>query len=543
MLCKPLLSDDGDRHAKISDAILYYICIDNRPLNAIQCKGFQQLMKELAPHYKIPDKDALKRRLDERYDAMAQVFKRKLCEASHVTITTDVWSETASSAKSYMGVTVHFVTNGGGRKLESGNVEVIELPERAENRIASGLLSTLTKWQIEIGKVVAVVTNDEPSMVGAVARTFGQDRHVACFAHVLNLVAEDSMKKCEGLADIVDRVRSIVRYVKSSVDATGELRQRQIDTGTPENETKKLILDVKDGWCVTFRMMERFVELWNAIDEVLSPSKHGATIATNPECPTADELVALKEIVDLLRPLEFVARECSAEGYIALSKVIPLISCATNEYKRIAQTTALSARLKERVLAELETRFGHVEFARQVSLATILDPRFKIIHFRNAQALANAVYLLRDTVSKSSGRPAGMLPGEPDRPVRGEAKYDLWIHHRLLAHKSTGERGDDVAAAAATTLRDELSLYLDSPLASLKDDPLEKWESMRTLYPSLYGVACEYLSIVATSVRADGLFSEAGVATYRSRNRLTGKRLRKLLFLNSVAREYWGFSE
>ncbi|XP_011149591.1 zinc finger BED domain-containing protein 4 isoform X2 [Harpegnathos saltator] len=512
-------SDSKDRHMRISNAILYFICVDNQPFTTIQCKGFRHLMKELAPLYKIPDKDTIKKRLDEKYDVMVQVFKQKLSAASYVTITTDIWTETTSS-KSYLGVTVHFITNEL-RKLESGNIEIVELPERTENHIRCILLSALMKWNIDINKVVAVVTNNESTMVNAVTQTFGQDKHILCFAHTINLVVENSINNCEGLGSVIDQVRKVVKFVKNSVYVTNKLHQRQIDLGTPENENKKLILDSESRWSSTFYMIERFIELWNVVNEVLY-MKHEI-----PGAPTAEDLDTLKEILDLLRPLEFVTQECSTDKYLAISKMIPLISCIMIEYNKMTQTKQLSRKLKQVILEELEKRLGRTEFVRSASLATILDPRFKNIHFQNAQAMSDAMYLLRDTINKLSNASSS---GESDTEQE-KSKYDLWIHHRLLANMPKDE--DDEA------LKDELSLYLASPLATLKDNPLEKWESTRTLYPTLYKVAIKYLSIVATSVPADSLFSKTGLAGVRSRNQLADKRLHKLLFLNSVDPEYW----
>ncbi|XP_014481789.1 PREDICTED: zinc finger BED domain-containing protein 4 [Dinoponera quadriceps] len=509
-------SDDGDRYMQITDSILYFICTDNQPFSIIQCKGFKHLMNELVPLYKIPDKDTMKKRLDEKYDVVAHMFKQKLSEASYVTVSTEILTETAPS-RSYLRVAVHFIASGS-RKLESGDIEVIELLEHTEYYIRYTLVNALTKWGIDTGKIVAVVTNNEPSMVNAVTQTFGKDKHIICFAHTINLVVENSMKSCEGLDDVIEQVRALVKFAKSNVHVSNELCQRQVNAGTPETEAKKLILDVKAKWNTTFHMIERFVELWNTLGVILY-TKH-----ETPRTPTADELVTLKEILDLLRPLEFVAQECSTERYLAVSKVIPLISCALTEYKRSTQTKRLSQKLKEAILAELDGRFGRIEFVNAASFATILDPRFKNIHFRDAQALAEIVYLLRDTIGELSHASSS---GEAN--AEQESKYDLWIHHRLLAHKPKEEDDD-------ASLKDELFLYLASPLASLKDEPLEKWESMKALHPTLYKVAAKYLSIVATSVPADSLFSKTGA---QPRDRAAGKRLHKLLFLNSVDPEYW----
>ncbi|XP_071557747.1 zinc finger BED domain-containing protein 4-like [Temnothorax nylanderi] len=299
--------DDGDCQAQILDAILYFICADHRPLNIVQCKGFKYLMKKLVPLYKIPNKTAIKRRFDIKYDTVAQIFKQKLNEASHVTITLDTWSEVGSS-KSFLGVTVHFIEANGVRKIESGNIAVFEFLECCVDYTTHAILSILTKWDIDIDKVVAVVTNNESNIVSAVTQTFGQDTHIMCFAHTINLVAENSIKNCEGLYYLVNKVRSVVKFVKSSTELTNELYQYQINLGTSEDEIKKLILDANIKWNSTIYMIERFLELSNVIKKVLFTNNK--VVFSNPEMPTADELKTLKEILDLLKPLEFVAQEC-----------------------------------------------------------------------------------------------------------------------------------------------------------------------------------------------------------------------------------------
>lgn len=88
------------------DAILNFICIDYRPFNTTcQYKSFKHLMKELAPHYKIPSKNTIKKKLDEKYDVAAQIFKQKLNEILHVTISIDTSKE--ESCKSFLRVRIH----------------------------------------------------------------------------------------------------------------------------------------------------------------------------------------------------------------------------------------------------------------------------------------------------------------------------------------------------------------------------------------------------------------------------------------------------
>ena len=65
-------------------------------------------------------------------------------------------------------------------------------------------------------------------------------------------------------------------------------------------------------------------------------------------------------------------------------------------------------------------------------------------------------------------------------------------------------------------------------------DPLNWWkENESTKYSAVSLLAKKYLSIVATSVPCERLFSEAGTIISKKRNRLSPERLNQLLFLNS----------
>ncbi|CAL1685933.1 unnamed protein product [Lasius platythorax] len=508
-------SYSNDEDAKILNAILYYMCIDDKPFNTIHCKGFKYLMKELAPNYKIPSEKTIERRLDEKYDVIVKNFKQQLNETLYVTIGIDTWSE-AVPCKSFLLVTVHFIASAT-KKLESGTIELIELSEYTVDYITSALRNTLNKWGIS--KVATVVINTESNIVfKTVAQFFNPTQCIICFVHIIDLVAENSMKNCEGLSDIIDKVRLTVKFIKDSTDINNELHQRQVNLG--KTEIKKLILDIDFivRWNITFHMIERFIELWTVINVLLINHK-----TPDIKVPTDDELNMLKEIVVLLRPLACMAEECSAENYIIISKIIPLINCALIEYKKTTQTMELSMKLKETILKELQSIFGQIQSIDSISIATILDPRFKTIHFQNTQTLANIMYQLRGCINNSNQNELSSVSSSHESNTeQDKTKYNLWNHHKFLAHEH----------------KDELTLYLAMPISSFNDDPFEKWESMKIQFPSLYKITRRYLSIVATPVPAKRLFSKTR-KMIQSEDQLTVERLNKLSFLNSVDKRYW----
>lgn len=66
------------------------------------------MMKEAAPGYKIPSDKSFKKLLDEKYEALHNIYLEKFKGINHFSITCDVWSETMTM-KSFLGVTIHYV--------------------------------------------------------------------------------------------------------------------------------------------------------------------------------------------------------------------------------------------------------------------------------------------------------------------------------------------------------------------------------------------------------------------------------------------------
>lgn len=61
--------------------------------------------------------------------------------------------------------------------------------------------------------------------------TFGARKFIACFAHTINLITNGSIDKCVGLNELVEKVRTIVKFIKNSVNVSDELRQYQKNEG------------------------------------------------------------------------------------------------------------------------------------------------------------------------------------------------------------------------------------------------------------------------------------------------------------------------
>ncbi|XP_025418687.1 zinc finger BED domain-containing protein 4-like [Sipha flava] len=297
--------------------------------------------------------------------------------------------------------------------------------------------------------------------------------------------------------------------------------------GKKEGNVHKLILDVKTRWNSTFYMIDRFLVLSKLVSDVLLQKPLG------PEMFTARELQQLRETIKLLRPFEKVTLEISSEKYVVISKIMPLLNCVTIEIESIQPNLDIGIELKRNIIAELKKRFGKIEFLYMIPIATILDPWFKNLHFRDPvacqKAIAEVKKLAKNSVQDTSSTECSSMDEEQKTD-----NFDLWEHHKTLVHKKYKKKQTRTDSAKTTNV----NAYLSQPLISLKEDPIQCWEEMKTVYPDLYILARKYLSVMDSSVPSEKLFSKASLTLSKSRNKLLGKRLSKLLFLNSVD-DFW----
>lgn len=112
---------------------------------------------------------------------------------------------------------------------------------------------------------------------------------------------------------------------------------------------------------------------------------------------------------------------------------------------------------------------------------------------------------------------------------------DLWAIHDTLVLESNKVLNRDNAGGIPIELRQ----YLNTSLAPRNSDPLALWSDLRAQYPNVYKIAVKYLANSATSVPSERLFSKAGQVMTKQRNRLCGKNLDMILFLQSVKEEIW----
>lgn len=254
---------------------------------------------------------------------------------------------------------------------------------------------------------------------------------------------------------------------------------------------------------------------------------------------TREELDLLRDIVLVLKPVENVITECSGDTYVTSSLVIPIIRCMIITIRARNPCTEVGQRFQEKLLAETHRRFNDYESRELLAISTILDPRFKRMHFQKPLLAATAVTKINTIIKTALHQNVSPITLAMEDENNSQIANDsVWsFHDKLIVSENS------MVSSDCHDLTLELKQYLNQPVISRSENPIEYWNKLKIAYPILHSCALKYLSIVATSVPSERLFSKAGaINKAERRSRLTGDRLNTLVFLSSLDKKYWYIS-
>jgi zinc finger BED domain-containing protein 1 (E3 SUMO-protein ligase ZBED1) len=503
--------------------IVYMIAVDNQPLNMVRDRGFVRLLKILAPQFKIPARSTITNKMNTIAEKIRENNREALAEAKDITLTSDLWTEPCNS-KSFMGITIHFLQNN--LEFKSMRLGVLRIGAHSAANIALAFDKTLKNWNIDRNQVIAVVTDHAANILAAVREYFGAKKQLGCFAHALNLVVVDSIKQAE-VQGTIDKAKEVVTFSRRSTLVLDRLRERQVQNG---DKPKKLMQDVQTRWNSEYVMLERFTEIWKDLRPILFD------FAKAPAGPNHDDdMPVIADVLILLKPFYEATIDISGETYVTISIVIPLVHCIRQNIKSSKPGTSLGKCLKLKIMDNLLFRFAAIENTPLYSIPTMLDPRFKNKLFDSALAVANTMKLLTKEATTNMNSNASAAADHEDPETSTEEQplrfNSLWAPHTVVVEKNSQAS----ETSTQSVLSVEMRQYFAEPLMIRKSDPLLYWENNKCKYPNLHKLAVKYLSIIATSVPSERLFSSAGDIITPERNRLDDRNLDDLLFLHSVS--------
>ncbi|XP_046388778.1 zinc finger BED domain-containing protein 4-like [Ischnura elegans] len=352
--------------------------------------------------------------------------------------------------------------------------------------------------------------------------------HVSCLAHNINLVMTKALGAKEEVVKVIEKIKRIVAYFKHSNVAQDHLREEQKKEGKSEGTYLYLKQEVPTRWNSTFYCIERFALLSPIVGKILlSPSHKDA-----PPMPTAEELDIMGDVVEVLAPFEASTKQISGDKYISGNLVIPMCNCICIALSKINVNNSVAGELLQKLREQIKKRLDPLEENPLLAAATILDPRFKKIHFKSPINAAKAVTQLRDEI-KAALRSQGSL--SPPIVTNQQNTDDLWSVHDTLAAESF----DGIPDPQDGSLPTEFKLYLNQPLLSRSLNPIQFWKDRRNAFPAMYEVAMKYLTVVGASVASERVVSLLNFLSSDHRSRLTPDHINQLIFLGSIDDDFW----
>ena len=406
------------RKLMLDDALVNMIVKDVQPFTLVEDDGFKAFVHLLDPTYNIPGRKALKRMVEAKYKATKEEAMAEVRKASAVSLTADMW--TSMNMDAYLAVTCHYITDQA--KLSTVLLGVGKFTQsHTAAHLAEVKHTLMVEWGIR-GKVRSLVTDCAANMIASA--NLLSVRHVTCFPHVLNLVVKRSLSQTPELEEIRTRARRIVGHFKSSTKAKEKLSEMQVNMGRKE---LKMIQEVDTRWNSVFAMLDRLYNVREPLGAALT------TLSTDLSPITAEDYETIRQCLAVLKPFNQATVELSEEKRVSGSKVIPLIKML--KHTVVGQCAQIrhnvGAKLATNLKNNLLEKFNLLEKISTLSVATLLDPRFKAAGFCSATCAQGATERLTrecahffetDVSEGSAPQESAATPGT----LAQEAEDNLW---------------------------------------------------------------------------------------------------------------------
>ncbi|GBB94216.1 hypothetical protein RclHR1_23110001, partial [Rhizophagus clarus] len=464
---------DKEKNSEFVKLLIKLIVIDMLPFSLVDSIYFIEFIQKLNPKFKCPGRTTLKNEVMSEFNSRRERiidFVKNI--PGRCSITTDIWSSIKNEA--FIGVTIHFITNDG---------KDFDLKQ----------------------KVISVTTDNGSNMIVACrllkndfdAQTPALDFiHSRCICHILNLAVNAGLKYIENL---IKKLRKIVKSIRRTQLYLEELERLAI---AANHTFKHPILDVKTRWNSTFLIAERVLTLKEDLSIIKSRHQPLQDIWLNER-----EWEKIEHLVNLLSQFHIATTELSTQTYptIAYARVVLLgLLVDLNENRNYNYP------LSEVLLAirnKIQEYWVHID--KMTHVPAFFDPRYKTIAYKNLE-INEILEPIRNNFPDSA---LSNLPSNNSTSI---------FVQRLSSVRQQRNANTD-----------ELLKYWESADASFDIEPLSWWHAHSTEYPILSKMAQNYLSVQASSVPCEQLFSLAGNVVSKKRNRLDKDTTRACLCLRS----------
>lgn len=521
----------------------------------------------ISPNIKLPDRFALRRNIKGRFEELQKVLKATLDScASKMSFTIDGWTSIAGRA--YYGVTIHYIDHEWCYR----SMVLDFIPSRGKHTgkdIADVFYKCLLHYNL-VEKVQGITVDNAAAnttfmfeLAKLMPNFHFEDQHFRCIAHILNLGIQDLMKTLtlksdipteddisededqENLEEIIEdsstatmKLRSVISKIRKSEVLRNKFRSACETAGVPTTLTPTL--DCPTRWNSTHDMLGVALKLRGGINTLCG---------TVPELSdfqiSGTEWILLERVYKLLRNFKILTTKLGGEKYVTLPFVIVsfnlLVDTVESAIKQLSGkigSDEVDTILIVALQSARDKMLKHYKKTNWIYCSTlVLDPRHKVETFDltpwGKELKRESLKKFEEVYQEYRNQAASTESTSTDEELQSNdeaADEELLDFNKLYSPVSS-------PLTTSQSSKKELEEYLDQPRAASNEDILKWWKCHQLQLPVLSKMARDFLSISATSVPAERLFSQASLVIRKHRNRLNDESARWLLCINSWMKE------
>ena len=473
-------------------------------------------------------------------------------QLDYISLTHDIWTSLAT--QSFGTITCHYIDESWALNCKVLETSIFDGQHTAEN-IAESMKVVHAKWKLPPSPIL--VTDNASNEVKA-ANLLGWPR-MECVCHDLNLVVKAGIG-IDSIDRLIGKGRSLVTYFHRSALATEVLLKKQELLLDKEFHGHRLIQDVSTRWNSSLDMLKRLTEQLPAVHAAVMDPLLSKASELKSKLYTFDEQTTVDALINILEPFKTATVILSSESVPTCSKVLPIVHKLNILLEIKPDDSATIAKVKKAMTSNLQKRVCGTEAQSTYHLASLLDPRTKLLNFVSHDIKQTTIDELQGIVlQKFEGQMSNNsheikkepqddnstqlppLPNLPELPnVKEEPSMSSGISSEPPEKRAkTEDFLDDVlwiatehAPSKSEAIITEIQRYLSEPQIDGQADALEWWAQRAASYPHLTPVAKKFLAIPASSTSSERVFSLAGNLVSKKRCQLKPENVDLLVFLN-----------
>ena len=357
-----------DRHR----GVLMMVILDLQPWNFVSDPGFVCFSNRMDPHYKVASTTFYRELLIKAYKNGVSKVQQKIKNDDPVAVSCqlDGWS---SYRHGYIGMLINYITPSWKRVSLCLSCSPFDDHHTGE-KLGNWLEEKLGTWKV-LDKTTVVVSDTASNMLRMMDFLPNDMEHNNCLNHVLQLVINDEVFEKPEVKSITSHVKAFCNY--NSVLLSSALRKKQEELGFPSIKT--LVQDVKTRWNSTHDMLERFVEVKDAVIAILADDEWKGKISVKTGGMvkfSANDWKVMERLVDVLKPFKEATVNLSSKS-ACVSETIPTLASLQHTLK-LANNAAVDRGvrdLKSRLSDNLKARTEYLEMSDMHTISTLLDWR------------------------------------------------------------------------------------------------------------------------------------------------------------------------